>query len=84
MDLGQVEVIVDVEYVDGSQVPDPVLERQQVRVVDGHLKLCVGAEDLHLQQNPQTVINQLTNLHTGPLITLYDTFRDSPTPEPQR
>ena len=50
MDLGQVEVIVDVERVDGSEVGDPVSVLQQVGAVDGHLKLPVGAKDLYLQR----------------------------------
>lgn len=51
MDLGQGQVIVDVEPVDGAQVGDSVFELQQVGAVHGHLKLAVGAQDLHLQQD---------------------------------
>lgn len=52
MDPGQRDVVVDVERVDGSQVGVSVCERQQVRVVDGHLKLGAGAEDLQLERLP--------------------------------
>lgn len=50
MDLGQGEVVVDADSVDGAQIGDPVSVRQQVRVVDSHLILAGGAEDLNLQQ----------------------------------
>lgn len=50
MDLGQGEVVVDPDGLDGAQIGDPVLVRQQVSVVDSHLILAAGAEDLNLQQ----------------------------------
>lgn len=50
MDLGQGEVVVDVDSIDGPQIGDPVSVRQQGRLVDGHPILVAGAEDLNLQQ----------------------------------
>lgn len=50
VDLGQFDVVVDVEPDDGSQVGDAVPELQQMRVIDGHPKLFRGAEDLHLER----------------------------------
>lgn len=73
---GQLEVVVDAECVDGPQVGDPVSECQQVRVVDGHLILTVGAADLQLQQ-------QNHKLSDGPLTTLHGAFMDPLTPERQ-
>lgn len=49
VDLGQAEVVVDLDGVDGPEVSDPVSERQQMRLVDGHIILTVGAKDLQLQ-----------------------------------
>lgn len=50
VDLGQTEVVVDLDGVDGPEVSDPVLECQQMRILDGHLILTVGAKDLQLQR----------------------------------
>lgn len=53
VNIGQAEVVVDAEGVDGPQVGDPVLVRQQVSFVHGHLKLTVCAIDLQLQRQAQ-------------------------------
>lgn len=49
INAGQAEVVVDAEGVDGPQVFDPVLVRQQVSIVHGHLKLTVCAINPQLQ-----------------------------------
>lgn len=49
-DPRQPEVIVDADGLDGAQVSDAVLVHQQVAVVDGHLKVIVGAKNLYLQE----------------------------------
>lgn len=49
VDAGQSDVKEDAEGIDGPQVGEPVFELEQVRLVNGHFKLCVGAQDLHLQ-----------------------------------
>lgn len=43
VDHGQAEVAVDVYFVDGSQVSDPVLVVQPGRFADRHLEFLVGA-----------------------------------------
>lgn len=70
MDLGQGEVVVDVESIDGPQIGDPVFVSQQVRLVDGHLILSTAAEDLYLQRQN----NKLSQ--TSPLTTLYGAFME--------
>lgn len=50
VNLGQAEVIVDADGVDGPQVLDPVLVCQQVIIVHGHAELPVCAIDLQLQR----------------------------------
>lgn len=42
-DTGQAEVIVDADVLDGAEVSDAVLVREQVSVVDSHPKLTVCA-----------------------------------------
>lgn len=59
VDSGQGEVLVDAETIDGPQVRDPMLVREQVFIVDGHLELTVGAQDLELQQQNQRPSLQL-------------------------
>lgn len=50
VNIGQAEVVVDAEVVDGPQVGDPVPVRQQLSIVHRHLKLTVCAIDLQLQR----------------------------------
>ena len=73
VDLGEADVVEDVEHIDGSQVADPVMERQDMRVVDGDLKLFVGAQDLHLQRKNNIIINNLL-FHRSALNPLHGVF----------
>lgn len=57
-DSREAEVVVDADGPDGAQVSDAVLVRQQVFVVDGHLKVAVGAENLYLQQNKRSATSR--------------------------
>lgn len=62
VDAGQSDVKEDAEGIDGPQVGEPVFELEQVRLVNGHFKLCVGAQDLHLQDQNQKSIH--LRIHT--------------------
>lgn len=51
MDVGEGDVIVGADGLDGAQVSDAVLVLQQVTVVHRHPKLTAGAQDPDLQHN---------------------------------
>lgn len=44
------EVIINAHASDHVELPDPVPVLQQMGLVHSHLKLIMGAEDLHLKQ----------------------------------
>lgn len=50
----------DVDAVDLVDLSDPVLEVKGGCVVDGHLELGEGAEDLHLRRDVKVTADTLT------------------------